>query len=439
MVTAMNAARRPLPTLILLLAVAAPVCAKDSIPAPEQKSLERIAASWIKLGVYAAKKRLGDQAAACLERAKEAAPDSKRVAAFAKASASIKGKPKGSALKSYERKAKKTRAEVAKSYEGLARTAPAPRSLRYLGRALQAEATPARWRLVEQALPAAWSSGDTKGASQLAASLSELSPPSELEPLLERYVRLAAVGSVVLRQAKSHAMRYYLSLPKSFDPASKEPWPVLVAVDGAGSGFQGCARGFAKARGDLPCLVVAPCGFANTNAIKGKQKEKYLKWYDEATIAAAEKDRFEFDRAGLVAVLDELREEFGAAPRVCITGFSGGGNLTYQMIFRHPERLLAAAPACANFTRPGYANLKGKVTGASLELPIQILTGGKDPHRKWTHGKEGVPGIEMQTDAAVKALDAVGFTKVERTLVPGLGHSPARKRVVEFFKPHLTR
>lgn len=424
---------------LLFVLLAAPALAKDALPAAEQKGLERVAAAWVKLGVYAAKKRLAEQAGECAQRAREAAPDSERVKAFAKAARKLEGKPKSSALKSYERKAKKTRAEVGKTYEGLARSAPAARSLRYLGRALQAEVTPARWELVERALPAAWSAGDTKGASQLAQTLSELSPPAALKPLLKRYVRLAAVGSVVLRQASKHSMRYYLSLPKSYDPASTEPWPVLVAVDGAGSGFQGCAKGFAKARGDLPCLVVAPCGFANTNAIQGKQKEKYLRWYDEATIAAAEKDRFEFDRAGLVAILDELREEFGAAPRVCITGFSGGGNLTYQMIFRHPERLQAAAPACANFTRPGYAQLKGKVPTEALGLSIQILTGGKDPHRKWTHGKEGVPGIEMQTDAAVKALEAVGFTSVERTLIPELGHSPARKRVVEFFKPHLTR
>jgi poly(3-hydroxybutyrate) depolymerase len=436
MVVPMNHVAHHLAAVILLL-VAAPALAKDPLPAPEQKALERIAASWVKLGVYAAKKRLSDQAGECLERAREAAPESKRVKAFAKASRTIRGEPKKSALKGYERKAKKTRAEVAKAYESLGRSAPAPRSLRYLGRALQAQPTSERWSLVSQALPAAWSAGDTKGASETARTLSGLSPPKELEPLLERYVRLAAVGAVVLRQAKSHAMRYYLSLPKNYDPASKQPWPVLVAVDGAGSGFQGCAKGFAKARGDLPCLVVAPCGFANTNAIKGKQKEKYLEWYDEEAIALAEKDRFEFDRAGLVAILDELREEFGAAPKVCITGFSGGGNLTYQMIFRHPERLQAAAPACANFTRPSYANLK--VPADHLGLPIHILTGAKDPHRQWTHGKEGVPGIEMQTDAAVKALDALGFTKVERTLVPGLGHSPARKRVVEFFRTHLER
>lgn len=434
----MQTALRPLFALLLAFLLAGSASAKDTIPAPERKSLERVAASWVKLGVYAAKKRLSEQAKACLAEARAAAPESKRVAAFAKACETLRDGGKASALKGYERKAKKTRVGVAKGYEALARSSPAPRNLRYLARSLQAEATLARWSLVEKALPVAWSAGDTKGASQLAVSLSELSPPAKLKPLLERYVRLAAVGSVVLRQAKSHAMRYYLSLPKSYDPAQKD-WPVLVAVDGAGSGFEGCAKGFAKARGDLPCLVVSPCGFANTNAIKGGQKKKYLKWYDEATITAAEKDRFEFDRSGLVAILDELREEFGAAPKVCMTGFSGGGNLTYQMIFRHPERLAAAAPACANFTRPGYAKLKGKVPGEVLGLPIQILTGGKDPHRKWTHGKEGMPGIEMQTDAAIKALDEVGFTKVERIMVPELGHSPARKRVVEFFKSHLSR
>ena len=61
--------------------------------AAERKGLERIATSWVKLGVYAAKKRLSDQAGECLARAKEAAPDSKHVKAFAKAA--VKKYPAG--------------------------------------------------------------------------------------------------------------------------------------------------------------------------------------------------------------------------------------------------------------------------------------------------------------------------------------------------------
>ncbi|MBL4846518.1 MAG: hypothetical protein JKY65_13405 [Planctomycetes bacterium] len=434
-------AKRPLSliaALLLLLATAsAPARAEEPVSTAERKRLQRVVVAWLKLGSYGAKRRLADQARDCLAQAREALPDSPRVAAFAKAAKGIKGTAKKSALKAYQRKAKKTRAEVAKIYEGLAASAPGARRLRYLARSLRAERAPSRWKALGTALPAAWSAGARAEVSATAKELSALDPPADLRPLLEQYVRLAAVGGVVLRRAKGHAMRYYLSLPASFDPTAKREWAILVAVDGAGSNFEGCAKGFAKARGDLPCLVVSPCGFANTNAIRGKQRKRYLKWYDEKTLAKAEADRFEFDRAGLIAILDELREEFGTSAQACITGFSGGGNLTYQMIFRHPERLLAAAPACANFTRPGWAVAKGAYSSDALQLPIYVITGGKDPHRRWTHGKEGRPGIEPQTDEAIQTLEAVGFSAVKRTLLPNLGHSPARAQVMKFFGPYL--
>ena len=73
----------------------------------------------------------------------------------------------------------------------------------------------------------------------------------------------------------------------------------------------------------------------------------------------------------------------------------------------------------------------------SCALPIHVITGGRDPHREWTHGKQGSPGIEPQTDAAMAALKRAGLTRVKRTLIPELAHSPARKQVLDFFEPYL--
>ena len=42
------------------------------------------------------------------------------------------------------------------------------------------------------------------------------------------------------------------------------------------------------------------------------------------------------------------------------------------------------------------------------------------------------PGIEEQTDWAVKALAEKGFSNVERKMLPGVGHSPLASEVWKF-------
>ncbi|MGE0707880.1 MAG: hypothetical protein AB7N76_12775 [Planctomycetota bacterium] len=424
----------------LLLLLPAAARADDLVPA-ERKQLERVAGVWLKLAKSALKRHLAADARTCLERAQEAvgavAPP---VAALARALDAAKDEGKDSARAAQQRAEAKTRGEAAKLYDELAgaRGLPAARAGRYAWRALREEPSAARWARLGPVLGASWSGGAKAEACALAKQALALDPPppAEVRAALERLERLEAVGKVVLRRASKHAMRYYLALPASYDPDAKREWPVLVTVDGAGCGFEGSAQAFAKTRGELPCLVVAPCGFANTNAIEGGLEERYLGWYDAKTLAKAEQDRFEFDRAGLLAVLDDLRAEYHAAAQVCITGFSGGGNLTYQMVFLHPERLLAAAPACANFTRSQWGGVQRPA--ADRDFPLLILTGGKDPHRQWTFGKEGSPGIEPQTDAAMQALERAGHKRVKRTMIPELTHSPACQEVVDFLRPYLS-
>ncbi|MGH7162588.1 MAG: hypothetical protein ACREID_03815, partial [Planctomycetota bacterium] len=62
--------------------------------------------------------------------------------------------------------------------------------------------------------------------------------------------------------------------------------------------------------------------------------------------------------------------------------------------------------------------------------PVHIFTGEKDEHRYLTFGKTP-PGIEEQTDNAVKALEGLGFTKVRRTMLPGVGHQAFVRQVWE--------
>jgi dienelactone hydrolase len=115
-----------------------------------------------------------------------------------------------------------------------------------------------------------------------------------------------------------------------------------------------------------------------------------------------------------------VQERYGGEEKIGITGFSGGGNLTYGMLALHPERIRFAVPACANFGGMGWRDAKPVEDGGP---PIKILTGEKDPHREFTHGNKAMPGIEPQTDAAVATLTRNGFRHVERVMLPGVGHS----------------
>jgi hypothetical protein len=426
--------RRALPLLLLLSTVAFAAPPDKGPSQRELAGLRKVAKAWVKVGRWCLKKDLGDEARESFGFALEALPKDAALSAFkAKADAS-QADASDLARGQWAKKSAAVRRKVSKLYDGLAKAAgSAERGDDYLLRALQAEPTKTRWSRVLRRL----SEAESKRAADLAGRALALDPPETLRAKLERLGDLAAVDALVLRTAKEHPIKYFFSLPKGYRFDADRTWPVLVCVEGAGSNFQGIARGYVKRRGELPFIVVSPCTFANTNAIQGKMLERYKGWYSEDVIAEAGRDRFGWDEAGLLAILAEIQERFGAAPQVCITGFSGGGNLTYLMVFRHPDRVLAAVPACANFSRPGYRSLKGKFSAEDLNFPVHILTGAEDPHRKWTHGKEGMPGIEPQTDAVERLLGDLGYPNVTRTLVPKMKHSAAHDRVLEVLKPYI--
>ena len=233
---------------------------------------------------------------------------------------------------------------------------------------------------------------------------------------------------VMLLGGGAHPLVAYVSLPASWTPAKKE-LPVVVAVEGAGSNFAGCCRGFREARGAREAIVVTPCSFANTNELDAK---KYP-WYDAATLEKCKQQgaaRIGFDSAGLAEVLAELRRDFGAAEKFALTGFSGGGNLTYWWTFQHPEQLALVVGSCANFSGMGLQGAKPPADGGP---PVTLLTGEKDDYNLEINGQK--PGIIGQTDHAEKELARLGFKSVARRVVPGAGHSNFAAEVWKLFLP----
>ena len=173
-------------------------------------------------------------------------------------------------------------------------------------------------------------------------------------------------------------------------------------------------------------IVLAPCTLTNTNKLEPK---KYA-FYTKEQLDEGNRDRFAFDLEGLNGLLQILKERYGANDKIAITGFSGGGNLCYGFTIVHPDRVLCAAPACANFSGMGAQGAK-PVTGGGP--PVHIMTGAKDPHRDFTFGNRNSPGIEPQSDNAVAALTELGFKNVRRTMLKAAGHSPLRVQAFQFY------
>ena len=106
------------------------------------------------------------------------------------------------------------------------------------------------------------------------------------------------------------------------------------------------------------------------------------------------------DIAYLDTLIDTLVREHGADPtRVCMTGGSNGGMMTFVYAVARPERLAAVAPVVASmFT---FENTP------SLPLPILIINGARDDEVPLEGGMSRNPIVRRGQQAAFKPLDDV--------------------------------
>jgi poly(3-hydroxybutyrate) depolymerase len=270
-----------------------------------------------------------------------------------------------------------------------------------------------------------------EGVGALAAGAARVGAPKAVAARFLSLLAKAAQDRPIRLGASAHDMEYFLSLPKGWSPRKKHH--LLVTCEGAGSNFLGNHRGFVKRRGDLPLVIITPCTFSTTNALVHKKYNYPRELVDKYQSGP----RITFDEEGILCAVRDVTGKFHCFEKFFITGFSGGGNPTYLFVFKHPDKLAGAVPCCANFSGQGLRSAKPPSQG--LDMPIHILTGAKDPHREWTHGKVGSPGIEPQTDAAEKLLKERGYTDVRRTMVPGVGHSALPGKVIEFIAEQIKK
>lgn len=235
-----------------------------------------------------------------------------------------------------------------------------------------------------------------------------------------------AARTFLVRTA-DHPMVAYVSIPWKWNPAKTSP--VIFCFAGAGREFKGVCDAFHTVVGDGPYVVVSPVTFSNTN---GVNNDGYSAWYSPDVIkpyvgqlnAPAITQRLQFDLPGVLALQQSLRTAANLSGQMYITGFSGGGIPCYAMMIRHPDLIVAAAPACANY----YLNLAPH--GTAKGVMVQQFFGEKDGYNAAIGSG---PGLFAQGREAAGVLSAMGYDVAEPSIVSGSGHAAMATQVVRFF------
>lgn len=204
--------------------------------------------------------------------------------------------------------------------------------------------------------------------------------------------------------------RYQVYVPREFTRSKK--WPVFIALHGGGSygddGLKQTDGGFARAirlnPERFPAIVIFPQ--AHADGTPG--------WQLEGGKAA-------------MAALDRSIKEFKGDPnRVILTGLSAGGNGTWSIASRYPERFAAIVPIC------GFI-FKFKGTTSGVDYPAIAPADAGDPYAFIAKRISGIPvwifhgdadktvSVEESRKMAV-ALRATG-ANVQYTEFPGVGHN----------------
>jgi predicted peptidase len=200
--------------------------------------------------------------------------------------------------------------------------------------------------------------------------------------------------------------RYQVYLPAEY-ATTQQRWPVILFLHGAGERgsdgvFQtevGLASAIRRSAKDYPAIVVMP-------QVPG----------DSLFIGAPAQ--------AAIAALDQTLAEFrGDADRVYLTGLSMGGNGTWNLAYRHPDRFAAIAPIC------GFISALSRLPGSRGIVPADsgdvfaalARRVGRVP--TWIFHGENDPVVPVsESRRAAEALRSAGGN-VRYTEVLGGGHN----------------
>jgi predicted peptidase len=192
------------------------------------------------------------------------------------------------------------------------------------------------------------------------------------------------------RPQKVH-LDYLLFLPKGYDAASGNRWPLMLFLHGAGErgtnvwkvAVHGPPKNVATDP-DFPFITVAP------------QCPEGQVWRNDA----------------LMALLDDVVKNLAVDPgRVYLTGLSMGGYGTWSLGLAYPERFAAIVPICGGGEMLSVLLSSGEKAKALQTLGVWAFHGAKD---------NVVPLSESQR--MVDFVKRAGASDVEFTIYPDAQH-----------------
>ncbi|HVQ38163.1 MAG TPA: prolyl oligopeptidase family serine peptidase [Pyrinomonadaceae bacterium] len=207
-----------------------------------------------------------------------------------------------------------------------------------------------------------------------------------------------------------HEYRYQVFVPREF--TRSKAWPVIIALHGGGSygsdGIRPTEGGFGRVirsrPNGFPAIVIFPQ--AHADGTPGWQLE---------------------GGRAVMAALDKAIKEFKGDPkRVVLTGLSAGGNGTWSLASRFPERFAAIVPICSFI-------FKFKGVSSKVDYPALAPADVGDPYvfiaKKvaaipvWIfHGDADKTVTVEESRKMTAALKAIG-ANVKYTEFPGVEHN----------------
>ena len=207
-----------------------------------------------------------------------------------------------------------------------------------------------------------------------------------------------------------HEYRYQVFVPREF--TRRKTWPVIIILHGGGTygsdGIRstdgGLGRVIRSSRSGFPAIVIFPQ--AHADGTPGWQLEG-----GEAAMAALSRSIKEFN---------------GDPKRVVLTGYSAGGNGTWSLALRFPERFAAIVPICSFVS-------KFKGVASKVDYPALAPADVADPYVFIAKRVSSVPVWIFHGDAdktapvegsrkMAAALKAIG-ANVQYTEFPGVDHN----------------
>jgi len=209
--------------------------------------------------------------------------------------------------------------------------------------------------------------------------------------------------SVEIGKASYH---YQVYVPAAY--TRSQHWPVILFLHGAGErgsdGLNQTQTGLGAAirqnPSRYPAIVVFP------------QTPKDSLWVGEPA------------RAALTALETTMREFQTDPDRVYLTGLSMGGNGTWYIAYRNPQKFAAVVPVCGwvALSSPWFRNFE-TVIPADSGAPFEALAHRLARVPIWIfHGEEDNAVPVDQSRQAATALSAAG-AMVQYTELPGIGHN----------------